>query len=181
MRHETLSRRYAAALADVAEEEGELARVRDELLELAQAMASERGFIVLVKTPTKNREEKKDFFRRLSERLDLCPCTRRVLELLVEKARGGILPDLARTFAHIADRRLGVVRAEVTSAAPLTEEQRARIKNRLEDIVRKEVHIEERVDEGLIAGFQVRLDGKFFDGSLRARIKRIRERMAHAR
>jgi F-type H+-transporting ATPase subunit delta len=180
MKREILSRRYAEALADVAEQAGELTRVRDELTGLADAVADSRAFYVAVRSPRKQREEKRQFFADLCERLGYSDYTRRLLLLLVEKRRAELLPDLARAFARVADRRTGVASAQITSAEPLTDEQRDRIRKRIESIIDRQIRIEERVDEDLIAGFQVRLDGKFYDGSLRARLQRIKERIAHA-
>ncbi|MHC4479425.1 MAG: ATP synthase F1 subunit delta [Planctomycetota bacterium] len=179
MKGDVLSRRYAEALADVAEREGLLRRCATELEALAGGLSESAAFRALVQTAGKSRREKRQMFRRVSDSLNVCGPTRRLLAYLVEKKRTGLLPLLAESFAREADRRLGVRRATLASAAPLSEQARERIVARLEAICGARVEVDETVDESLIAGFQVRLDGRFFDGSLRGRLERFRERIAH--
>ena len=181
MRETILSRRYAEALADVAEKDGTLRKVLSELTALAGAATTSSGFQALIRTARKSREEKKAVFRQICEELNLSGNTRRMLEYLVEKRRTGLLPHLAESFAEEAHRRLGVQKGVLITATPLTEQQRTRLLEKLEQITGAKMEMEETVDESLIAGFQVRLEGKFFDGSLQGRLEKTKERMAHGR
>lgn len=179
MKGSILSHRYAEALADVAEKDGALARVAKELKALAEALSVSPGFRTLVKTAEKSRHEKRAALRRLSDAVNLCAHTGRLLEYLAEKRRTPLLPQLAESFAEEADRRLGIRRAVLISAVPLSDRQRAGIIEKLEASCEAQVEAEEIVDDSLIAGFQVRLDGQFFDGSLRGELERKRETIAH--
>lgn len=179
MKGTVLSRRYAEALADVGEEEGLLERVRQELNSVAEAFRTSPEFRVFARAANLSRAEKQQVARNLAERLGLCPPVRRLLIYLVEKKRLPILVDLAASYAEEADRRLGMADALLTTAAPLTEKQRQRIVGRLETITGKQIRLAEQQDESIIAGFQVHLDGLFFDGSLRGQLNQIRETIAH--
>ncbi len=179
MRGSVLSQRYAEALADVVEKHGELERVRDELNALADAMARDRTMQKLMATAALSREQKKAFLRRISTELGLSPRTHRLLDYLAEQKRAAMLPDLAESFADEADRRLGIRRAVVTSAVPLDEAQRGLLVARLQAATGSRIELEEVIDESLIAGFQIHTDGRFFDGSLRGKLERIRETIAH--
>jgi F-type H+-transporting ATPase subunit delta len=154
--------------------------VARELAQLARAVEEQAVFRSLVATPLKSREEKKEAFDRVAEAMDLCAQTRRLLRYLADRKRTAILPALAESFSREVDRRLGVRRARLVSAAPLTEEQKRMIVDRLKQITGARVEVEQQVDDSLIAGFQVRLDGKFYDGSLRGRLRKLKERIAHA-
>ena len=55
----------------------------------------------------------------------------------------------------------------------------ANIAARLEEKTGAKVMITERIDESLIAGFQARVGGAFYDGSLRGRLERIKETITH--
>lgn len=180
MRTDALSRRYAEALADVAESVGALGRVRDELQTLGQVLERESAFATMVRTSAKPRDEKKAVFAHIGEQLGLSACTQRLLEYLVEKKRADHLPQIARAFVRVADERLGIIVGEIVSASVLSDEQSGRLTQKLEQLTGSTVRLQATVDEGLIAGFQVRLDGRFYDGSLRARLDRIKERIAHA-
>jgi F-type H+-transporting ATPase subunit delta len=175
----SLSRRYARALADVAEQQGLLEQVRGELEALAKGFSHGR-FEVRFAAFDLCRDEKLDFCRELAQRLGLSAPTSRLLHLLVEKRRMVILEDLAASYSEEADRRLGIRHAEVRTAYPLTEEQRQDLAARLTALTGAQVSLAEKLDESLIAGFQVKLENTFFDGSLRGRLDRIKETITHA-
>ncbi len=179
MKQTVLSRRYAEALADAAEQRGKLETVRSELNVLAEVLAQDARFRTFARTARQSRGDKKEFFRRLSDRVGLCPLTRQLLLYLVDKKRLGILGELAEAFGEAADRRLGIVTARVTSAIPLDDRQRGRILAVLETRADKKVRLVERTDPSLVGGFRVNLDGSFYEGSLRGELSRIRERIAH--
>lgn len=175
MRGNKLSRRYAVALADVAEQTGSIEQVAGELSALAGAIGSERAFRSAMETPRMGREGKRDLCRELCRELNLSDHISRLLDYLVEKKRTSILPELAHSFALEADDRLGVCEATLTSAAELTDEQRAEVISKLGALSGAEIRLREGVDETLIAGFQVELGGEFFDGSLRGRLEKLKE------
>ncbi len=179
MRRTALARRYAEAAADVAEQSDALRRVAEELNVLAEAVGGSDRFRYFAVAAPESREEKRQLLGELSRRLGLCEVTSRLLGYLVTKKRLLLLPELARSFAEEADRRLGIATAHVRSARPLSEGQREQILEKLEGITGMRIRAEMSVDESLIAGFQVRLDGKFYDGSLQGRLRRARERIAY--
>lgn len=179
MKRTVLNKRYAEALADAAEESGDLRTVGSELNALADALAENAQFRTFTMTARKSRDEKKKLLNALSEKIGLSTLTRRLLSHLVDKKRLAILGGLAEAFAEAADRRLGIVTARVTSAVPLTDAQRERILTRLEQRTNKKIRLIEDTDQSLVSGFQVSLDGSFYDGSLRGELSRIRERIAH--
>jgi len=174
-----ISRRYAEALADLAEESGALRRVRGELRTLARAFEDSAELRTFAVAGRKSRAEKQALLRGISAELGLSDLSARLLDLLIHKKRMSILAHVADGFAEEVDRRLGIVEARVTSAAPLSEEQRMGIVKKLESITGQHVRLDEQVSESLIAGFQVRMGDLFYDGSLRGRLKQARERMAY--
>jgi F-type H+-transporting ATPase subunit delta len=174
-----LSRRYARALAEVAAEQGILERVRSELDALRDGFAHGR-FEVRFAGLNMSREEKLGVCRELAVQLGLSRPTGRLLELLVDKRRLVILDDLAASYTQEADRRLGIRRAEVRTAQPLGDQEREQLASRLSALTGARVALRERLDASLIAGFQVRIENTFFDGSLRGRLDRFKETITHA-
>jgi F-type H+-transporting ATPase subunit delta len=179
MNETPLSRRYAEAFADVVERDGQLERARCELDAVADSLARSRPFQHLVRTSEQSRRQKRQMLRRLADRLGLLPQTARLLDYLARKRRTALLPQVARSFSQEADRRLGIQGATVTSALPLNPEQRRAIAARLEETCGARIRLEERVDESLIGGLQVRLDGRFYDASVRGELEKLREAIAH--
>lgn len=68
-----------------------------------------------------------------------------------------------------------ILDAKVTSAAVLTDEEKKRLKEKLEARYRGAVNIEYETDEALLGGLIVEIDGKTLDGSVRDRLQRVKE------
>jgi len=60
----------------------------------------------------------------------------------------------------------GITRVRVIAAAPLSPEERSRLKKRLEEAFRGPVRIDEGRDERMIAGVRLEVEGKVIDGTL---------------
>ena len=85
------------------------------------------------------------------------------------------LPYVARTLRELADSRKGVLRAEVTTAAPLSDEYYAKLQAKLEKMTGKQVVIDRRIDAALIGGVVARIGDRIFDGSLHTRLQSLRD------
>ena len=68
------------------------------------------------------------------------------------------------------------VSAELITAIPLAQEDKARITTTKETVVSQPVDLACRVDAGLIAGAMVRLGDMLIDGSLQGQLQRLRSR-----
>ncbi len=73
-----------------------------------------------------------------------------------------------------------MIRAEVTSAGPLTEAYLNRLKSELEKATGKTVVITQKQDKSLIGGVITRIGDQVIDGSVRARLDGFRESLLRA-
>jgi F-type H+-transporting ATPase subunit delta len=71
----------------------------------------------------------------------------------------------------------GRAQVTVTSAQPLSEEDRMRLRNRLEEVLRRPVTLEERIDESTLGGARIETAGHVMDGTVRARLAELRKRL----
>ena len=68
--------------------------------------------------------------------------------------------------------------AKVTSAVELTAEEKQKLMKKLESLCNGRVNAEYVIDTSLIGGLVVEIDGKIFDGSLRHRLRKVKDVMA---
>ncbi len=116
---------------------------------------------------------------------------------VLEKALGDSVPDTVMGFLQVlcshgqirnlngcihayeelynASRKLST--AYVTSAVPLDDEQKSKLKQQLEKRLGRIIRLECRNDASLLGGLIVEVDGKVIDGSLRHRLHEIKEVM----
>ena len=98
--------------------------------------------------------------------------------LLVRRGRIELLPEVAAQLRRLYDQRQGIVKATVTSAAPLTEAETIALRERLAGMTGGRVDLSVQVDPAILGGVMVRLGDRLIDGSVRGRLERLRTRLA---
>jgi F-type H+-transporting ATPase subunit delta len=169
-----LIRGYAQALFAVAEAEGDLATVEDELFAFAGAVEANPKLREALTDPALPAERKRAVVRDILGDA-ASPQTINVLGFLIEQGRarelGAIIEDLARMAA---ERRQHVV-AEVRSAVPLDETQRASLAAALSRATGRAIEVKALVDPAVLGGVVARVGDEVFDGTVRARLMEARE------
>jgi F-type H+-transporting ATPase subunit delta len=162
-------RGYAQALLSVAEAEGALERVQDELYAFAKAVeqhADLREALTDAALPAENRKAVIDDL--LGKRAH--PVTLRLASFLVDAGQlrrlGAIAEELARMAAQRSERTL----AEVRSAVPLSDAQRERLRTALGDATGRPVELKVVVDPAVLGGLVARVGDEVFDGSVASRL-----------
>jgi F-type H+-transporting ATPase subunit delta len=169
-----VARRYAQALLDVGTELGSLDKIVEEMASAAEAWEASADFRNAIENPLVAHDAKKAVVGELADRIGASPTTRSTLLLLVDRRRMKALPYVARTLRELGDARKGVVRAEVTTAAPLTDEYYAKLQAKLEKMTGQRVVIDKKTDPALIGGVIARIGDRILDGSLRTRLETLR-------
>jgi F-type H+-transporting ATPase subunit delta len=102
------------------------------------------------------------------------------LRLLVDRQRIGDLPQIARSFRAMVDQQAGRLRATVTSAGPLADDEVARVRDAIARMTGRTVVLESRTDPALIGGVVAQVGATQLDGSLRTQLERMREELKNA-
>lgn len=97
------------------------------------------------------------------------------LKVLCRRGRIGSLRAIQVTATEIRDEQLGKMRVQVTSAMPLTAEQKQQISARLKTTFDKEAVLIEKVDPRLLGGIVLRIGDRVFDGSVQGRMEQMRQ------
>ena len=66
-----------------------------------------------------------------------------------------------------------IAEAHVVSAVALSEEQKAALKAKLEEVWKKEIILVTKTDPSLMGGMKVEIEGRQLDGSVRSRLERL--------
>lgn len=175
-----VARRYAQAVMDLGVELGQLDAIVDEMGSFAAAWEDSPELRNAIENPLVGHAAKKAVVGELADRLEVGPITRHTILLLVDRRRAKALPYVARALRELADARKGLLRAEVTTAAPLSESYYARLQAQLEAMTGKRVVVERRTDPELIAGVVTRIGDRILDGSLRTRLDSLRDALMPA-
>ncbi len=170
-----IARRYAKALSEVLPDE-RLEKVLEELKNLA-SLFDEKALRYL-KSPVVPVEKKKELLSKILEKVEISDELKKVLFLMAEKDRLGLLREFLSEFENFVDARLGVVKAEITSATELDEETLNKIKAKIEELFGKKAEVSVKLDPSLIGGFVVKVADKVLDASIRTQLENLRKAIA---
>jgi F-type H+-transporting ATPase subunit delta len=172
------ARRYARALLDVASEKGEAEALRGELAQMVAAIGAHPDLKALLANPAVSAERKRKLVAAVAGRARASELLTRLLTLMGERDRLELLPMVADAYARLWNLQRGVVAAEAVSATPLDEAQTRAVTRALGAATGREIDLTSRVDPRLQGGMLVRMEGRTYDGSVRARLAALRRTLA---
>src|SRR5262245_4486697 len=122
------AKRYAEAVAGLAAADGTWDRWRRDLEAVAGAVANP----LLARGLESGRARPEDKRRMIDAALGgmVSPTAVNLLLVMARRGRLELVPDVVTWFGEIADRALGVQHVTITTAIPLTDAQRARLRGR---------------------------------------------------
>lgn len=170
------ARRYARALFDLAAERGRQEAWQAQLRD-AVAAASEPSVALYLGLPRVPVADKLDAVRRLLEGYD--PMVVNAVQLLTQRRALDALADVAAAYDALLNESMGRVPVSVTSAIALSDPQRTRLSGELERVLRGDVVLDLREDEGLLGGLIVQVGDQVIDGSVRTRLESMRRTLQH--
>jgi F-type H+-transporting ATPase subunit delta len=170
-----VARRYAQALLELGVEAGTLEMLVEQFTTLAGAWDTSHDLRNALENPLVAHEAKRAVMDELCTQLGASPLTRNAVKMLIDRRRIQVLPYVAQYLRELADKRRGVLRAEVTTAAPLSDAYYARLQAQLEKMTGQKVVVDRRTDPTLVAGVVTRIGDRILDGSLRTRLTSLRD------
>ncbi len=175
------ARRYARALFALAREEDEVASIRAELDDMARLLAANPDLQRRLFQPLHPVRERREVLKSLCEQGRGSHMIRNFFAYLIEQRRLVAFDAIHDEFNRLADEAAGRVRAEVRSASPLGDQQRARLIDALAQRTGKEIELTVHVDPSLIGGAIATVGGLVFDGSLRTQLLQLQSRLTQTR
>jgi F-type H+-transporting ATPase subunit delta len=97
------------------------------------------------------------------------------LNLLVEKKRAEILPEIAEEYKIMVDDEKNVSHGSVISAVELSDELQAKVQETLEKLTGKKVELTTSVDPTIIGGIIAKVGDLVLDGSIKAQLAGLKD------
>ncbi|MDX1623409.1 MAG: ATP synthase F1 subunit delta, partial [Gemmatimonadota bacterium] len=143
---------------------------------LGGLLESEERFRVFLHAPQIPAEEKRSVIEAsLGEGFH--PLAVRFLYLVIDKHREAFLEEIVRAWRELLDERENRQSALVTTATPVDASMLRRIRGALEKTTGKTIDLEQAVDPDLLGGVVIKTGDTVIDGSVRARLERMRRRL----
>ena len=167
---------YGQSLYDLAAEEKVDDRIMEELEAVRGIFADHPDYITRLSEPS---IPGKDRVRLLDEAFggQIHPYLLNFLKILVEKGMLRGFSTCCSTYRKSYNKDHGISEAMVTSAVALDESQAEALREKLEKLSGRKVLLRRRVDEKVLGGLRVELDGRLFDGTVGGRLEELRRRV----
>jgi F-type H+-transporting ATPase subunit delta len=170
--------RYARALADVVlEAKLNPAEVLQQLEDFAATFAGSKELREVLLNPSLPTAKRVAILDAVNRRIGCGPKVRNFLAVLISRERLAALSEIVEEYRLEMNRRLEISDAEVLTARPLQEQERAKLEREVAELAGTRVNATFRQDKSLIGGAIVRLGSTIYDGSVRGRLERLRERL----
>lgn len=176
----SVARRYARALLSLGLDEGRFEQYGEELESVVQAMkqSPELGFLLV--NPGYTQQQRHGAVDAVAKVLKLSPLTANFLRLLVDRQRVGDIEQIARVYRALVDQQAGRIRATVTSAGPLSDQDLDRLREAIGRMTGRSIVLESKTDSSLIGGVVAQVGPTMLDGSLRTQLERMRQELKSA-
>jgi len=174
----TSANRYAKALFDVAlEEKADLDRIDKDLSEITEILRENTELMSAVDWANVPDAARRAVMENVLDKVGVAAPVKKLLALLTEQRKLVYLQDLAEAYRERLLAHQNVVRAEVTSAAPLSPEKTKALEESLSKVTGKKVELSVSVDPELLGGVVAKIGSTVYDGSVRTQLARMRQEL----
>jgi F-type H+-transporting ATPase subunit delta len=176
--NKTAALRYARALLDVAvKERADLEQIDADLSAFVALFDQHPALAKVLLNPAVPTPRKRAAVADLLARATFSPILSKLILLLAERDRLVLLPDLLASYRdRLMDYR-HVVRAEVTTAAPIDAARVQQIQSGLAIATGRTVTVATRTDPTIIGGLVARVGSTVYDASVVRQLERMKERL----
>lgn len=168
-----VSQRYAGALFEAAEAQGKVDLCNQDLKNCRDVFDSENKLISFLVNPKTTQKDKQKVLKEIfSDQLE--PLTMNTLLLLLEKSRITLVPDISDDYQALYDSKNNVISLQITTAM----EAEPELIEKISEKFRKQygadsVKVSCNVDESIIGGAIIVVDGTMYDESVAGKLKAL--------
>ncbi len=175
---DALSVVYARSLYELAQEAGgrdKILEIADEIEQVCELARGGRGFREFLGSPIIDRGRRADALRSIF-RERVTDLMLRYLLVLNDRGRLGHLEAIGNAYDQLVHEAFGRVEVDLFTPAPLDPAQLETITQRIGTALGKEPVVYAYTDPSMIGGLKLRIGDQLIDGSVAARLRRMRQR-----
>jgi len=166
--------RYASALFELAKESKALDKVGEALDKFAALLDGSEDLDRLVRNPVFTAEEQVAALDGVLKKAKITGLAANFLKLVAAKRRLFAVRGMIAGYRALVAEELGIVSAEVTVAAPLSDKNREAVLKALESQAGKKISLTEKVDPAIIGGLVVKMGSRMIDASLKTKLNAMK-------
>ncbi len=168
-------RRYGRAVFEIALESDAPERWQADLEKIVRTV-TEPEVKAFLESPSVPFAEKK---RLLAGELKDCqPLALNLVYLLSSRESLAMVEEIGAEYGRLLNSHRGIEMVAVTTAVPLSEEEKEKLASRFSSLLGKKIVLETREDKAVIGGFRAMVGSRLLEGSVAGRLEALRRQMA---
>ncbi|MEO5649280.1 MAG: ATP synthase F1 subunit delta [Ginsengibacter sp.] len=179
MNNPRLAQRYAKSLVDLSIEMDQFDVVRDDILFLQNIIDISREFVLMLNSPIIKSDKKFKIISAVTAG-KLSKISQTFIQLLCNKNRESNLPGIVTSFLEQYNKEKGLHNAKLTTATPLSENMVNTFVSKIKSSSSIDnLSLKTEVDEKLIGGFVLEMEGKLIDASILRDLNDVKKQFAN--
>lgn len=166
--------RYAKAILSVAEDNNTLAKIHEEMNQIASAIASNPELNEVLKSPVVKLSEKTAVLEKIFATSGAE--VKSLFSILAQNKRVDLLEQIAQQYKRLFDEFNNKEQATVTTAVPMTEALEKKVMAKLKTLSNKDVTLTKIVDETILGGFILRVGDQQYNASVSNQLNEIKNK-----
>jgi len=173
--------RYAHAFASVVQSQKlDPSAVQQQLNDFRATFQGSRELREVLADPAIPKDQKLNVLDAIAQKIGMVAQVRNFIAVIMDHDRLGDLGVILDEYSVIADENAGLSEAEIVSAHVLNEGDRAQLESQVSKLAGGRIRATYRQDPSLLGGAVVRIGSTVYDGSIRAQLERLRQRLVSA-
>lgn len=168
--------RYSAALYEIAAESNKVDQIEEELKAVNVILQENKDLQKVLYHPQITATAKKELLDQLFKG-KISELTLNFVELLVDRRRETFFGDIVAEFIAQANVGRNIVAARVTSVVDLKDQEKSAVDQLLARLTGKKVQVSYGTDPSLIGGLLIRIGDKVIDGTIKAKLAALGDRL----
>lgn len=165
--------RYAKSLIDLGLEKNALEDIMKDMTLINVVCSENKELISLLKSPVIRSDKKASILKEVFYSYFTSEITKAFTQIILRKKREAILFAISEAFISLYKKHHNIKVAKITTAVPLTSEQKQKIVEQIKRTENATIELNEVVDKDIIGGLVLRVEDKQFDESIRRKLLRL--------
>ncbi len=168
-----ITTKYATAIYEAAEADGDLKRVAEDLQKLREALADDGMIVKYLANPLWEIQDKKEALKVVAAKLKLAPESLNSLLVIADNNRFAELPDILDGFRRVYHEKHGIAEVRVETVKPLSKAQDEKLKANLKKFLKKEVLVNYEIKPEILGGLVISYGSDMIDDSIKGKLNRL--------
>ena len=175
MKQTILAKRYAKAIFTVGQEQEKYEEYDEALQGLAELYSTHPDVVDALTNPLYPMDVKENVMKGIVSSMKVDTIMGNFLNLLVQKQRAEILPEIAASYKTMVDEAKNISHGNVISAIELSDELKENVQSILEKLTGKKVELTTSVDQSIIGGIIAQVGDLVLDGSIKTQLAGLKD------